>query len=646
MTTIRTGQSSTVFQMSREILKSPVFWTFCVAFLVRGWWAMEWSQSPLAITPHLDAKSYYEWAQNIGAGEWMRGKVFYQAPLYPYFLSILLHVFGLDSFGVSWVQAAMDASTCALLAAITGRVLTPASRLAAGFLAALAPSMIFYTAPMMKETLGLFLLALFVYLLVRVWDPARFRASFLGSPFGNPNGPHDYGNKVTAFLAGFTLGALALVRSNALLTVATLPWVLTRRQWLSAAMGLAIPLVLTLAHNLSYGDAVLISSTGGFNLYIGHSPEAQGGGDYPHGIPTDPLEEEAVTQAIAESQTSHTLKPSEVSNYWSKRALSYALENPVAELRLFIQKFMRALNDWEAPDNYDQNFALERYSSFVGSLPGRFGVIFILSVLGLIFATRQHRWAATFPIWTTGALYFGSLLIFYVTDRYRLPLYVFLIPWAGYGLTETVLLLRHLKDTSFNSTKIFARSRAKFAAAAFLILGLAVIVTWPRPTQDASTLKVYNLGVVVAMFAQGGLNAEAISHFEEALKIDPFLISSEAYTRIGEVYERTGQLALAERAFKSGTNLHPQEGLPHHNLGRFYFDRGRFPEAREQFRQALKLTPWSAQAWTGLAAAEISLGHAAEARAALEEARRLQPDSPYLAQIEAAIQKAEATANE
>src|SRR5687768_13354729 len=43
-----------------------------------------------------DGRTCDEWAQRIAAGDWLGSGVFYQAPLYPYFLAVLQFVFGHD----------------------------------------------------------------------------------------------------------------------------------------------------------------------------------------------------------------------------------------------------------------------------------------------------------------------------------------------------------------------------------------------------------------------------------------------------------------------------------------------------------------------------------------------------------------------
>src|SRR6266700_3833284 len=52
-----------------------------------------------------DAQAYHEWAKRIAAGDWLGQGVFYQAPLYPYFLAIVYRIFGDSILPVRLVQA-------------------------------------------------------------------------------------------------------------------------------------------------------------------------------------------------------------------------------------------------------------------------------------------------------------------------------------------------------------------------------------------------------------------------------------------------------------------------------------------------------------------------------------------------------------
>src|SRR5512143_3400803 len=62
-----------------------------------------------------DARGYDEWARRIAGGEWIGSDVFYQAPLYPYFLGVLYKIFGHSLVAVRLVQALVGAGSCALV---------------------------------------------------------------------------------------------------------------------------------------------------------------------------------------------------------------------------------------------------------------------------------------------------------------------------------------------------------------------------------------------------------------------------------------------------------------------------------------------------------------------------------------------------
>ena len=47
-----------------------------------------------------DARGYDAWARRLAAGDWIGTDVFYQAPLYPYFLGVVYALAGHDLLAV------------------------------------------------------------------------------------------------------------------------------------------------------------------------------------------------------------------------------------------------------------------------------------------------------------------------------------------------------------------------------------------------------------------------------------------------------------------------------------------------------------------------------------------------------------------
>ena len=73
------------------------------------------SETPLFQVLIGDGRQYDIWAQQIASGEWLGRDVFYQTPLYPYFLAVLYKVFGHHLLAVRLVQAALGAASCVFL---------------------------------------------------------------------------------------------------------------------------------------------------------------------------------------------------------------------------------------------------------------------------------------------------------------------------------------------------------------------------------------------------------------------------------------------------------------------------------------------------------------------------------------------------
>jgi hypothetical protein len=115
---------------------------------------------PFVAVPIVDALAYDEWGQRIAAGNWLESEVFYQAPLYSYFLGSFYAVFGRDLMAVHVLQMAMGRLSCLLLALAASALFRDrAVALATGLSVAVYPPAIFFDALIGKQGLGLLLLS-------------------------------------------------------------------------------------------------------------------------------------------------------------------------------------------------------------------------------------------------------------------------------------------------------------------------------------------------------------------------------------------------------------------------------------------------------------------------------------------------------
>jgi hypothetical protein len=81
------------------------FLIFLVALSVRLLHVWQIRRTPFFDVLMGDAGGYDQWAQRLAAGDWIGKDVFYQAPLYPYFLGVLYALFDRDLLIVRIVQA-------------------------------------------------------------------------------------------------------------------------------------------------------------------------------------------------------------------------------------------------------------------------------------------------------------------------------------------------------------------------------------------------------------------------------------------------------------------------------------------------------------------------------------------------------------
>ncbi|MDR1990990.1 MAG: glycosyltransferase family 39 protein, partial [Acidobacteriaceae bacterium] len=448
--------------MSRDRFSVRVLVIFAVALGLRLLHVWQLRGTPFFDVLLGDAHSYDAWGQRLAAGDWIGTDVFYQAPLYPYFLGVLYTVFGHSLLAVRLVQAVIGAGSAAVLAYAGRQWFSERVGTIAGAMLALYAPAIFFDGLLQKSVLDLFLFALTLWLAARVYKhPERGRE----------------------WLAlGVTMGALSLTRENALVLIGVVfLWSLLgianqgsrAKRSLAFAAGLALVLLPVAARNYSVGGGFyLTTSQFGPNLFIGNNPKSDGtymSLRYGRGAPE--YERQDATE-LAEHALGRTLTPSEVSTYWTDRALDFITSQPGQWLRLLGQKTLLLLNASEMLDTESQ----ESYAQY--SLPlraigwiGHFGVLVPLATLGLILAWPDRRRLAL--LYAITATYSASVLMFYVFARYRLPLVPLFILFGAHALAAVAAATQqHRRDKTWRlSTGMIASSAAVVTAI--------VIANWP-----------------------------------------------------------------------------------------------------------------------------------------------------------------------
>ena len=255
-----------------------------------------------------------------------------------------------------------------------------------------------------------------------------------------------------------------------------------------------------------------------------------------------------------------------------------------------------------------------------------------LGITGLAVGLRR-RWPALAAAWAgyvvmllpvSGIVHNGPQI---TADRYS---YLPCLPWAllaGGGVGAAWLYLRRTRSV---------RSAAAWTVALVLIVTAWLgILTWRQTYvwHDTGTFWAQALAAapsamahasVATLLADQGRAQDAISHYEEALRLNPR--SGRIHISLGVELARQGRLAEAIAHDEEAVRLMPDAAVAYNNLGAALAAQGRTEEAIERYRQALRWLPAYAEAHNNLGRSLSDSGHTAEATLHYREALRLRPD--------------------
>jgi tetratricopeptide (TPR) repeat protein len=593
---------------------------FGVALLVRLVHVWQLRRSPFFSLLMGDSRGYDEWAQRIAGGEWLGHEVFYQAPLYPYLLGVIYAVAGRHLLLVRIVQALIGSGSCALLALAAARLFSRRAGVVAGLMLALYAPAIFFDGLLQKSVLDVFFVCLALWLISRSAGTAEIAKTAETRAEKNISQRSPRSSRFLLYVAlGLAMGGLALTRENALVfIVVILGWIVLNvdgrtsnverlKRCAVFLLGIAIILVPVAARNSYVGGGFYVTTSQfGPNLYIGNNPAADGTYQslrFGRGAPE--YERQDATE-LAERALRKRLTPSEVSGYWTGKALDFATSSPGAWLSLMARKVALLWNATEMVDTESQ----EAYAEWslplrLGGLVGHFGILVPLALFG-VFVT----WPLRSRIWILYAMtlaYAASVVVFYVFARYRYPLVPLLTLFAAAGVA--------------GAREFISRGRPAWAVAA--VAAMAVFCNWPM-LSPAMMRAVTETNVGTALQSEGRLD-EALDHYHRAIAFAPEF--PPAYNNLATTLRAKGQIPEAIAAYQQALRVRPDFPDAQYNLANALLQAGKPAEAIDHFRIALQTIPASVDVHNNLGIALMNQGQVDEATAEFRAALELDPDS-------------------
>jgi tetratricopeptide (TPR) repeat protein len=588
--------------------------------------------------PLVDGASYFRIAKAIAGGDLLGGRgAFWQPPLYSYFLAILLRIVGPDMGLIYAAQSALGALSCVLAAGIGARIGGARAGIATGLVMALYGPLIHFDAQPLIPVLHI----------VLVLGGLALLLSAAGGEILSARRWAVWGG------AGFLWGLAAIATPNILLAVPpAAAWIAwrgergpaapggRRRAILLFLAGVSLPVAAVAARNLAVsGEPVLISSNGGVNFYIGNNPDydltvrIRPGGEF------ERLEQQPENLGI--------LGEAAKSRWFTARALDFLVHYPGAALRLYARKALDLVAGREIPRNEDI-YDYRRTSSLLRALVWRFGIAFPfgfvapLAAAGVVVVLRGRaaapaRSGALLLLLYAGAYAF-SILLFFPTDRYRLPIVPVLAVFAGACLGAPAALWRSravvvslaLGLVTFNldamtSRESWPEEEALNRAYALRAKGrldearaecLRAIEINPRRIDPRNTLAV--------MAAEAGDREEAVKRFREVLELAPDFI--DVRRSLGEVLRELGRVEDARREWQIAAGLAPAAGVVLADLSLSYLDEGTLETAYEYGEKAVRARPDLGETHYALALAARALHRRDVVLRELGEAERLFPE--------------------
>ncbi len=569
---------------------------YAAALAVRAAYLYGARGNPFFAAPAVDAATYDRLARQLAEGTPWEAAPFWQPPLYPYALGLVYRVVGPSPEGARAAQALLGALTCVLVAELAARRFAPRVAWLCGGVLAFYGLHVFFTGELLVPAISL---PLDVAMLLALTPPAGQALT-----------------QARLVRAGLWLGLSAIARPTILLMLPSLVvWLLLRgrggawrvrmRRALVLVGATLVPIAPVTVRNVALGGAVLISTNGGLNLYLGNNPRYDETVRIRPGLAWDDLIREPGREGLGDAP------PDAVDAYWRRRALAYFRNDPVGAAHLYAKKAWLLLQAYELPRNVDYNDFRERYAPALRWLIP-FGLLGPLAIVGMWLTRRRPEQT----IWRIHlAATTASVLLFFVCDRYRLSLVPLLAIYAAAAIDEALSRLA----TPATRRSAVAPLGAAIAVGACLhvdLLGVAVI-----DRADAEYLD-----------GAARFNADdrpgAFAAFERALAHDPG--HPDAHVQIARRLQDEGRCDLAIAHFEAALARVPRHAETWGELGVCLYTTGDGARALVSLERAAREYPHPSLAIFNLTVAYLQLGRTSEAARTVEAALSRAPNDELL----------------
>lgn len=571
---------------------------FLSALIIRLLFFFESIDFPTFNHPVVDSEVYQEMAVDWAHGAAYGDRLFYQPLFYPFILSTIYRIVGVDIGAVRLLQAVLGAFSCLLLYRACREKLSPRVALTAGLLMALYCPLIFFEQQLLAEGWAVFWLCLlcwgFVVALRKDYPALFIGIGLVGAAAVLTRPP---------LLIYFVLALLGY-------TVYLSRHVKTRQALIRLGLAL-VPFFIVMNATARFnqretGHYGFLPYSSGINLYVGNNP------DWKRTVSARPGFEWRDIYQLPRRETGLS-DPWKKSAFFKQKVRAYALEHPASFLQGLAEKTVRLFNSRELPRNIDP-YVYRSWSYVLSALMWKgmgwgfpFGLIMPLALLGCWGYARR----APFSLTALLLFYPPVIVLFFVSSRYRILLTPALCCFAACGLALLAVWWRERRHIMLGSALLF-------------LLSMSAVSAFPkRFVEERPDYHAEMLRCIGHQALQKGRLQEAAAHLDEALALDPDL--TPALTDRAIVAFGLEQVDTAHGYIDQALQVAPNRASLYMNKGLFFMEHEQFTNAIPWFEKAVTLDPELPNAHVYLGLAYLGLEEYEKALMLFKEEQKVQP---------------------
>lgn len=567
---------------------------FLVALAVRGLYLWDGRDNPTFRLPILDAMTYDLAARSLARGEPLAGSFFWQPPFYPAFLTAVYWIGGSSIVFAKIVQALLGALTCLLTWRLGRKLFGAGVGLAAGLMAAVYGPLVFFDGELLAAGWAAFFSVALILLFLRA-EEARTLPTLvvLGlcaalSVLTRP--------EFIPFLAGGGIWLCWRLRAS------LGSWRMLLRPAAAILVGFALPaLPAAVANHHVTGHFGILPSSGAVNLYLGNNPRVD------ETVNARPGSEWSEIMDLPQSRGVMSPEMSARQRVYSKEVTDYLRTQPLEFAAGLGRKAVQLVSSREMPRNEDV-YLYRKWSVLLGLLvwkAGPFGFPFglVLPLAAVAFVLRPRRIPGL--VWLYTGLFSLSIVLVFVTDRYRAPMMPVVLLAAALGGQSLVESVRR-------------RRWPALGAGVGCMAATVLLATLPGPfAAERMNYEPEMYDGIGRTLGRYGRFPEAVEQLRKAVALNPDY--ADAHANLAYMLERAGRPPEAIEQYQVALERNPRMVHAYEGLGRLLASQGNPEEAIATYRRGLALRPYQASMRTSLGETLLSLGRAEEG---MQECRR------------------------